>query len=252
MANTSLSQNSDSPFDSIRQVDEDGEFWMGRDLMPILGYPRWADFLRAIERAEISCRTLEGSSNIHFRIVTEMVKLPQGGSKRKIDYRLSRYAAYLTAMNGDPRKPQVAAAQSYFAVKTREAEITNNLPLAPPAQKSLPSAVEYVAAIKTISDLPRNRLTVLAEQLLVAEMAGIQNCLPSATNAKHYTTVMIRANQLGYSSKQIDGGVALGKYVKATIAPDHKDWQGQYQVWQYEVNEDLDARIHSFFLTRAL
>ena len=86
-------------------------------------------------------------------------------------------------------------------------------------------------------------------------MAGIQNAqnlLPSSAPAKHYTTVMIRASQLGYSAKQIDGGASLGKYVKQTIQPDHKDWQGQYQVWQYEVNDQLDARIHSFFLTRAL
>jgi hypothetical protein len=123
MADSIVPNNSNSPFDVIRHEDADGEFWLARELMELLGYPRWNEFLKAIERAEISCKALEGSSNIHFRVNTNLVRLPQGGSTRKIDYRLSRYGAYLTAMNGDPRKPQIAAAQSYFAVKAREAEV---------------------------------------------------------------------------------------------------------------------------------
>jgi hypothetical protein len=249
MSDLSLQQNSDSPFDSIRQVDSDGEFWSARDLMPLLGYEKWERFADAIDRAKAACQLASNPVREHFS-----PEVRKSNGRPKEDYRLSRYACYLTAMNGDPRKPEVAAAQSYFAAKTREAELMKGLP---PVQqlKALPSAIEYVAAISTLSALPRNRMTALAEQLLTAEMAGIQNSqnlLPSAEPVKHYTAVMIRANQLGYSAKQIDGGVALGKFVKQAIEPDHKDWQGQYQVWQYEVNDKLDARIHSFFLTRAL
>jgi DNA-damage-inducible protein D len=108
MSDLSLAQiSTQSPFDSIRRVDKDGEFWSARELMPLLGSPRWAEFLKAIERAEVSCKTLEGSSSIHFRVKPEMVKLPQGGSTRRIDYRLSRYGSYLTAMNGDPASPKL-------------------------------------------------------------------------------------------------------------------------------------------------
>jgi DNA-damage-inducible protein D len=88
-------QQEQSPFDSIRRQDADGEYWLGRELQDLLGYSRWNEFFRAIERAEVSCKTLEGSSIIHFRHLTNLVKLPQGGSTRKLDCRLSRYACYL-------------------------------------------------------------------------------------------------------------------------------------------------------------
>jgi hypothetical protein len=116
--------DSGSPFDSIRQVDGDGkEFWSARDLMGLTGYPRWNEFVKAIDRAEVSCKTLEGSSTAHFRVKADMVGRVQGGGRRQIDYHLSRFGCYLVAMNGDPRKPEIAAAQTYFAIKTREAEV---------------------------------------------------------------------------------------------------------------------------------
>lgn len=107
-----------SPFDAIRRISEVGaEFWSARDLMPLLGYEKWERFAGAIERAGVTA-TNQGAETAISRI-REMVA--QGGAER-IDYRLSRFGAYLVAMNGDPRKPEVAAAQAYFAIRTREAE----------------------------------------------------------------------------------------------------------------------------------
>jgi hypothetical protein len=251
MSNLSLPQNPDSPFDSIRRFDAEGnECWYARELMAFLGYAKWQRFESAIDRAKLSCLNSELNADMHFAHLPGAVS---GDGRFGGNYKLSRHACHLIAMTGDPRKTEIATAQKYFSGKVREAEIAKEAP----RLKSLPSrdTIDYVAAQKYLDSRSRDRFTALAEQMLIAEMAGIQNAqnlLPLAEPPKHYTTVMIRANQLGYSAKQIDGGVALGKFVKTAIEPDHKDWQGQYQVWQYQVNDQFDARIHSFFLTRAL
>jgi hypothetical protein len=114
-----------SPFDGIRRVDElELEYWSARDLMPLLGYPRWPDFQQAIERAKASCQNACNPVSEHFRGLTlEII----GAGRPKQDCHLSRYAAYLVAQNGDPRKPEIAAAQSYFIAKTREAETSAHL-----------------------------------------------------------------------------------------------------------------------------
>ncbi len=110
-----------SPFDSIRHQDEQGEYWMSRELMPILGYPRWSDFKDAIERAKRSCENASNPVAEHFSVL--FLKNPSSSQGRKYqDYKLSRYACYLVAMNGDPRKPEIAQAQAYFTAKIREAE----------------------------------------------------------------------------------------------------------------------------------
>ena len=107
-----------SPFDSIRRVRPDGtEFWSARDLMPLLGYDRCENFVSAIERAMVAANVQGYDTDGLFRGVTK-----KGAGRPQQDFELSRFACYLVAMNGDPRKPEVAAAQHYFAVKTREAE----------------------------------------------------------------------------------------------------------------------------------
>lgn len=120
--NTSLYQA--SPFEAIRQINQDGqEFWSARDLQAPLGYERWENFEESIQRAMIACRNSGHESEEQFRGVTKLQNRGNRGGTQEIkDYHLSRYACYLTAMNGDPRKPEIAAAQTYFAIKTREAE----------------------------------------------------------------------------------------------------------------------------------
>ena len=116
--------NLTSPFDGIRQVDEQGlEFWLARDLMSILGYSKWNRFEEAIQRAILSCKVQGESENDHFTAFGNLVNRPQGGGSKQENYRLSRYGCYLLAMNGDPRKPEIAQAQAYFVIKTREAEV---------------------------------------------------------------------------------------------------------------------------------
>lgn len=103
--------------------DEDGvEFWYARDIMKPLGYARWENFEVAIKRAMASCETGKTPVEAHFREVTKMVKA--GVASREIrDYKLTRYACYLIAQNGDVRKEEIALAQAYFAVQTRKQEV---------------------------------------------------------------------------------------------------------------------------------
>lgn len=112
-------------FDNVIQRDDENqiEFWYARDLMPLLGYERWENFDKAIQRAIDSCYTADIPIVNHFRGVTKMVRLGSGAQRNVKDYMLTRYACYLIAQNGDPQKEQIAFAQGYFAVQTRKQEL---------------------------------------------------------------------------------------------------------------------------------
>lgn len=112
-------------FDNVIQRDDENhiEFWYARDLMPLLGYERWENFDKVIQRAIDSCYTAGIPIVNHFREVTKMVRLGSGAQRNVKDYMLTRYACYLIAQNGDPQKKQIAFAQGYFAVQTRKQEL---------------------------------------------------------------------------------------------------------------------------------
>ena len=117
-----------SSFDSIAKeiTDDSGEsveVWYARELQTLLGYARWENFVVAINRAIDSCKTQGVSIDDLFREVTKMVSLGSGAQRPVQDFMLTRYACYLIAQNGDPKKEEIAFAQSYFAVQTRRAEI---------------------------------------------------------------------------------------------------------------------------------
>ncbi len=101
----------------------DVEYWLARDLMGLLGYARWENFEVAIQRAVTSCKAAKIEASDHFREVTKMIATGKGAQRHVRDFMLTRYACYLIAQNGDPRKDEIAFAQSYFAVQTRKQEL---------------------------------------------------------------------------------------------------------------------------------
>lgn len=186
MTGTDLTLMGGSPFDAIRRERADGsEYWSARDLQPLMGYTRWESFLVPVERAMRTAENTDVDVASNFRGSPKITSTRSG-----LDYELTRFAAYLTAMNGDPNKPEVAAAQAYFATRTREAEVAE--PRKPLTE--LEMARSYVAALERNAELePKAEafdafLTAEGDYLIgtVAQMLGTgQNRLFARLREEH-------------------------------------------------------------------
>lgn len=142
---TGTSESPGSPFDSIRRVDERGEYWLARELVAPLGYTNWRRFADAIDRARVALSTNREDPNVHIERLTPPSN-GRGAASPRDDYRLTRYGVYATIQGADPRKPEIAAGWAYFRVRTREAEVQAEL-------DELEVARRYVHALESKKQL---------------------------------------------------------------------------------------------------
>lgn len=112
-------------FEEIKHIDEFGEeFWFARELMKVLQYNKWENFEKVISKAKDACKNSGITVIDHFPDIRKTIQMPKGAEKTILDYKLTRYACYVIAQNGDSRKKVIALAQTYFAVQTRKQELT--------------------------------------------------------------------------------------------------------------------------------
>ncbi|WP_405964805.1 hypothetical protein OG713_34720 [Streptomyces sp. NBC_00723] len=186
---TMVARNEPSQFDSIRQDGPDGEYWSARSLQPLMGYARWNDFQRALDRA------MAAASNTGQEVDTLFRRSPEKGTggRPRMDYQLARFAAYLVAMNGDPNKPEVASAQSYFAAMTRRAEVAPT-----PLPKEITAAAgplpykeqaEVVVLFAQAGVLPESYATATAK-IIVARAMGERPELDSSETPLYAATFL--------------------------------------------------------------
>ena len=152
---TEIIQSLTNDFESHAKQTENGvEFWLARDLQRLLGYEQWKNFKAVIDRAKTACETAGHAVLDHFADAGKMVTLGSGSRREVDDMMLTRYACYLIAQNGDPRKEEIAFAQTYFAVQTRKLELIR--------QRILET--ERVSARRKLADTEKELSGVIYEQ----------------------------------------------------------------------------------------
>lgn len=175
-----------SPFDAIRRLLDDGtEYWSARDLMAALRYDQWRNFESAIDRARLAAENQGHNPEDHFAGASKMVTVGSGARRAAADYHLTRFGAYLVVMNGDPRKTEIAAAQQYFAIRTREAET------APVALPDLSTAAGVLAMAEQFTATAR---ALVAAEARAAELEGPASHAETFRAAEGARTVSALAN----------------------------------------------------------
>jgi DNA-damage-inducible protein D len=148
---TELVKSLTSTFEACAQRSDNGvEFWLARDTQHLLGYSEWRNFVAVINKGKTACEVSGHTVTDHFVDVNKMVDLGSGSQRDIDDIMLTRYACYLIAQNGDPKKQEIAFAQTYFAVQTRKAELIEQRLL--DAERVAPSQTPNVTdnSIKTV------------------------------------------------------------------------------------------------------
>ena len=170
---TDIEKISEALFEDIKHLDEQGnEYWTARELIPVLEYNEYRFFKKVIDKAIDACKSSNIKASDHFVHVHDMVTLGSGAERKIEDFHLSRYACYLIAMNGDPRKRAVALAQTYFAVKTRQQELVENYDSLSEDQKRLAIRHEMREHNKALAAAARDAGVVSRMDYAIFQNAG--------------------------------------------------------------------------------
>jgi BRO family, N-terminal domain len=214
-----------SPFDAILRLDGDAEYWRARDLMKLLGYAKWQKFRDAIERAMAACENVGDLKASHFNHLPGAVSV---SGRTGDDYRLSRHACYLIAMNGDPRKVEIAQAQTYFAIKTREAEIKRAEPPKSQAEIILAQAQQLVDHEQQLQSIARD-----VQEIKQRSIDAIENLalLPPPKEPAPVMTERASLRQL------------INKWCDATNVDQHLAWTKLYTELYYRDGFSVNARM---------
>lgn len=218
----------ESPFDAIKQTREDGsEFWSARDLMDVLGYSTWQRFENPLNRA---MTTAQNQGHDTEALFSRSVKKTVG--RHRHDFELTRFAAYLTVMNGDPNMPLVAEGQAYFAVKTREAEVAQPVQELTFAQKTL----EVMAGLQDMVEAQKVENQKQAKQLeaqkpVVARMKNYQ-ASEQSSNKQKFARDICKAlrEQLDIDALQPDVHIFLSRRLNLFVAGKRSD-AGEATAW---------------------
>lgn len=228
MSNNIVPINGESPFDTIKQTREDGsEFWSARDLMPLLGYPEWREFRPAIERAMTTAHNQGHVVENLFGVNPEKT----AGRPRE-NFHLARFAAYLVAMNGDPRKREVADAQAYFAIQTRRAEVAQPVQELTFAEKTLEVMAglqEMVEAQKAVN--AKQAQQIEAQKPVVARMKNYQ-ANERSSNKQKFARDICKAlrEQLDIDALQPEVHIFLARKLNFFVAGKRSD-AGEATAW---------------------
>lgn len=170
-----IAKYSEDTFERIKHVNEFGqEYWLARELQPILDYAQWRRFADAIDRAKFACKNSGFEIEDHFADIGKMVDIGSGAERKIDDVMLSRYACYLIVMNGDPRKEVIAVGQSYFAVKTRQQELIENYEELTEDQKRLAIRNEMIAHNKSLAEAAQMAGVVDQKDYAIFQNKGYQ------------------------------------------------------------------------------
>ena len=170
---TDIEKISEALFEDIKHLDEQGnEYWTARELIPVLEYNEYRFFKKVIDKAIDACKSSNIKASDHFVRVHDMVALGSGAERKIEDFHLSRYACYLIAMNGDPRKRAVALAQTYFAVKTRQQELVENYDSLSEDQKRLTIRHEMREHNKALAAAARDAGVISRMDYAIFQNAG--------------------------------------------------------------------------------
>lgn len=233
----------ESPFEKIKHVDEQGEYWLAREMQELMEYALWQKFQNTIERAVISCKNSGQPADLHFIQLDKSSPMPNGGFRKVRDYRLSRHACNLIAMASDPDKKGVALAQAYFSVQTLFAEavqkrlLQNNIPTGFTNNLWLKRSNLFLQKTK----IPTDKFCVFEEishTLYTIEMGGMripEHAIPDgsvggrwksyARDILHLDMSLVKKYPHHYPDNR---GI-----VSANIYP--LEWQGMFTRWFREV-----------------